>query len=322
LRGAHRGDDTIYARNGEVDAIVCEDGTDTVSPDPLEEFPDESCFVTGGKVGHGRSLRAGNDETIAGADSPLIHSTRNNTSYTILAQSPCITLQGTIDTHNSSVYQAPSGVWVFASGTNHWCNGLGKPGVVDARIKRATANILNRFLISAPPGDQVPATPSALSATVVFASQIGLSWKDNATREGAYAVERSLVGSTGWTELTSTLPADTTIYSDTGLNAGTTYCCRVKATNANGSSGHTNVASATPSAAVYVFTDDWSGADRGGVEQGQVDHRRRHRRHDGHPVKPRQDALRERLRRKGNGYRYHAPEGKYGGLDVLPLLLY
>jgi hypothetical protein len=45
------------------------------------------------------------------------------------------------------------------------------------------------------------------------------------------------------------------------LSAGTTYYYRVKASNAVGSSGYSNVASATPSAAVYVFTEDWTGAN-------------------------------------------------------------
>jgi hypothetical protein len=106
-----------------------------------------------------------------------------------------------------------------------------------------------------------PSAPSDLVATAISGSQIDLSWKDNSTKESAYTVERSLDGSTGWTELTSTLPADSTTYSDKGLNAGTTYYYRVKATNTNGSSGYTNVASATPSDIVDVLTEDWTGAD-------------------------------------------------------------
>ena len=185
----------------------------------------------------------------------------SNTSYTLLARSPVTDNQNKSDIHNSSIYQASSGAWVFASGTNHWSYGLGKSGVADARIKRATANILDRFLQSTSPGGQVPAAPSALSATVASGSQINLQWTDNATNESAYTVERSLDGSTNWTELTSTLPADTTTYSDTGLSAGTTYYYRVKATNQAGGSNYSNVANATPSAAVYVFTEDWQGTD-------------------------------------------------------------
>jgi hypothetical protein len=89
-----------------------------------------------------------------------------------------------------------------------------------------------------------PSAPSDLVATATSASQIDLSWKDNSTKETAYTLERSLDGSTNWTELTSTLPADTTTYSDTGLNAGATYYYRVKATNENGSSDYSNIANA------------------------------------------------------------------------------
>jgi hypothetical protein len=95
---------------------------------------------------------------------------------------------------------------------------------------------------------ELPADPSGLVATAVSASEINLSWTDNANYEAAYVVERSLDGSTGWTELTPTLAADTTSYSDTGLSEGTTYHYRVKATNANGSSGYSNTANATTEA--------------------------------------------------------------------------
>lgn len=69
----------------------------------------------------------------------------------------------------------------------------------------------------------LPAAPTGLTATAASTSQTDLQWTDNATNESAYTVERSLDGSTGWTELTSTLPQDTTSYSDSGLDAGTTY---------------------------------------------------------------------------------------------------
>lgn len=66
-------------------------------------------------------------------------------NYTILSRSLVTDALGRRDYANSSIYRAPSGAWVFATGSNHWNLGLGKPGVVDPRIERATANILNRF---------------------------------------------------------------------------------------------------------------------------------------------------------------------------------
>lgn len=68
------------------------------------------------------------------------------TDHAILSRSPVVDTAGRSDISNSSVYRAPSGAWVFASGTNHWSFGLGMPGVTDDRIQRATANVLARFL--------------------------------------------------------------------------------------------------------------------------------------------------------------------------------
>jgi hypothetical protein len=66
--------------------------------------------------------------------------------YTMLSRSPVIDTNGQNDYSNSSIYRAPSGAWVFASGTNHWSYGLGRPDVENAGIRRATANVLARFL--------------------------------------------------------------------------------------------------------------------------------------------------------------------------------
>lgn len=73
-----------------------------------------------------------------------------STNYTLLSRSPIIDTSGRADYANTSVYQAPSGAWVFATGTNHWSLGLGKPGVIDSRIQRATANVLDRFVTDLP----------------------------------------------------------------------------------------------------------------------------------------------------------------------------
>jgi hypothetical protein len=164
------------------------------------------------------------------------------TGYTILSHSPFTDTHGRSDYAEGAIYQATSGAWVFSTGTHHWAYGLDKAGVVDPRIQQATANILNKFVT--PTGDQI-AAPSGLTATAVSTSRIDLSWTDNATNETAYTVERSPDGSTGWTVLSSTLPTDTTSYSDTSVAPITKYYYRVKATSATGQSGYSNTASAT-----------------------------------------------------------------------------
>jgi hypothetical protein len=45
----------------------------------------------------------------------------------------------------TSLYRAPSGALVFASGTFAWSPALDRPGHVDSRIQRATANLLDRI---------------------------------------------------------------------------------------------------------------------------------------------------------------------------------
>src|SRR5262249_13389095 len=73
-------------------------------------------------------------------------------TFTLLSHSPYPASNNQPDYANSSIYQAPSGAWVFASGTMGWGWGLdsfypeGSVNTVDVRIQRATANILNRFV--------------------------------------------------------------------------------------------------------------------------------------------------------------------------------
>jgi hypothetical protein len=74
-----------------------------------------------------------------------------NTHYTLLSRSPITGKDGRSDYSNSSIYRAPSGAWVFASGTMQWSWGLDKQGVVDPRIQRTTANILDAFVGSTKP---------------------------------------------------------------------------------------------------------------------------------------------------------------------------
>lgn len=80
--------------------------------------------------------------------------TPQGTDYTILSHSPVTNTEGLSDYQNSSIYQAPSEAWVFGAGTNHWSYGLDKDGVVDPRIQKTTANILDRFINPTTSGDR------------------------------------------------------------------------------------------------------------------------------------------------------------------------
>ena len=75
-------------------------------------------------------------------------------NQTLLSHSPFMNTGGLSDYANSSIYQAPSGAWVFAAGTISWSRGLenifpGDQGA-DPRIQQTTANVLNAFLNGAP----------------------------------------------------------------------------------------------------------------------------------------------------------------------------
>src|SRR5437016_5554839 len=81
-------------------------------------------------------------------------------TYQVLSQSPFTDAGGTTMIANSSIYQAPSGAWVFGAGTTSWSWGLDLDGVVDPRIQLITANLLNRFV-----GVTSAATPPAVTIT-------------------------------------------------------------------------------------------------------------------------------------------------------------
>jgi len=68
-----------------------------------------------------------------------------STERILLAHSPYTAADGRRRHQETSLYRAPSGAYVFASGTFAWSPALDRPGHVDARIQRATANLLDRI---------------------------------------------------------------------------------------------------------------------------------------------------------------------------------
>ncbi len=91
----------------------------------------------------------------------------------------------------------------------------------------------------------LPAAPTDLVATTISTSQINLAWKDNATNETDFEIERSTDGN-NFTKI-ATVTANTTTYQNTGLTENTKYYYRVRAYNktANTYSGYSNTANAT-----------------------------------------------------------------------------
>jgi hypothetical protein len=66
---------------------------------------------------------------------------------------------------NSSVYQAPSGAWVFGAGTIQWSWGLDNygnaAGLANAKIQKTTSNIFDRFINAQPPPNVTSVTPAS-----------------------------------------------------------------------------------------------------------------------------------------------------------------
>jgi len=77
--------------------------------------------------------------------------------------------------------------------------------------------------------------------TVQRRVQLTLDWVDNAGGTATFVVERK-PGPTGPYAQIATTGTGITTYTDLAVVAGTTYCYRVKASNAFGDSGYSNEA--------------------------------------------------------------------------------
>jgi hypothetical protein len=89
----------------------------------------------------------------------------------------------------------------------------------------------------------VPQTPANLAASAASSSQINLNWTDTSNNEDGFKIERS-TDNVNFAQINTT-GANSTTFMDTGLSTATTYYYRVRAYNAQGNSGYSNVANAT-----------------------------------------------------------------------------
>jgi hypothetical protein len=93
-------------------------------------------------------------------------------SQTLLSRSPFTNSAGVADYANSSLYQAPSKAWVFATGTMSWSWFLDNTWTnvqTDARIQQTTATVLNAFLNGQPVVTSLKLTaPATVAAGQAF----------------------------------------------------------------------------------------------------------------------------------------------------------
>src|SRR5439155_3569047 len=112
-----------------------------------------------------------------------------------------------------------------------------------------------------------PAAPGNLTAVAGSSTQINLAWSDHSANEDGFRVERS-IDNVNFTQIGANLAASTTSYSDQAVVAGQTYYYRVTAFNIAGSSGYSNVASATVPSVPITPAPSWTDGDIGAVGAG------------------------------------------------------
>ena len=90
-----------------------------------------------------------------------------------------------------------------------------------------------------------PKAPTSLSAAATSSSAISLSWTDTSNNETGFSIERCTGAGCNSFSAVAQVGANVATYSNSGLNASTTYRYRVAALNSAGSSKYSNTAEAT-----------------------------------------------------------------------------
>src|SRR5229473_2620630 len=139
-----------------------------------------------------------------------------STNRTLLSTSPFMDTSGAARYSNSSIYQAPTGAWVFASGTMSWSWALDNlvSSLADARIQRTTANLLSAFLYGAPIVHDLKVTaPASVTQGRPFTvSVVAENVKGNVVTGYNGTVHFSSSDASGH----GTLPADSTLTNGQG----------------------------------------------------------------------------------------------------------
>lgn len=127
-----------------------------------------------------------------------------NLSYTLLASSPYFDADGNTKNGNSVVYQAPSGAWVFGSGTLSWSWGLDDNDFrpADPGIQQITKNVMDRMTgvpLAAGPVAARTAAPLAAASPLAGAApdtvgRAARNYKPPTPEVGGLTAERAPLG--------------------------------------------------------------------------------------------------------------------------------
>lgn len=108
-----------------------------------------------------------------------------------------------------------------------------------------------------------PASPSGIEVSDITAGATQLEWRDNATNETSYEVQRLVDGETAYVTVAVVGP-DISSYTDTDTESGMVYSYRVRAENEFGTSNWRSSPKISP---VYLFP----AGDTYGIESFQYD---------------------------------------------------
>ncbi len=125
---------------------------------------------------------------------------------------------------------------VSANSTGYTNSGLTKGTTYYYRVRTVKNTTYSEF---SPTTSAVtfakPLAPSGLTLAAASQTQINLTWVDNSLEETGFEVWRSPNGSSGWVKITTTA-ANTTRYTNTGLNKSTSYYYKIIAASSSGPS--------------------------------------------------------------------------------------
>ncbi len=144
--------------------------------------------------------------------------------------------------------------WVSANKTAYVVSNLNKYTQYYFRVRAYNYSgnvdsVSEEILVST----SIPATPTDLKAMTISASQIRLTWKDNSDSERGFRILRSLYSDRYFYPV-AIVAGDTTVYNDSGLNAGTRYYYKVEAYNDVGSSASDAVEARTNTRVFFTDT--------------------------------------------------------------------